>query len=378
MEVITIDSDNESVQSVKRVKRTKDRGPNACNWCFTWHISAVDPQGTQHPDVVYKYMESCMDEWEGVVFAFAGREIAPSSGSKHLQGFVKFEKKKRLSALKKFNNTISWHKADGTWEQNWIYCTKEDKEPHIVGELPEFGNNGAREKNRWDQAWKLAQEGRLDEIDKDILLRTYTGCKMVARDYQKKPQPLQEYCAEWIYGTTGSGKSTLARSENPDNYPKECNKWWCGYQKEKCVIVEDIDPESAKYINRYCKIWADKFAFVGENKAGSYMIRPEKVVFTSQYTIEECFNPRDAAAIRRRCRVRKIENFKEVADDSAPDETAAPGTVGTFVAPVCPTPEPQVRNLEEEYAQRCDDLRRGVDIEWTNAQSTQPTQQVDE
>lgn len=362
MDLVNLVSDDEdermSSAGPKRVK-TGDRGPNCVNWRFTWHCSAMDPQGTTSSDLVFRTMESRMSDWDDVVYAFAGRETCPNTGSKHLQGFVHFKNKKRLSWLKKLHHTIAWFTADASWEDNYIYCTKEDKEPYIVGELPEFANNGAREKNRWEVAWTLAKQGKMEDIPKDILLRTYTSCKEVHRDYQKKPQSLEDYNAEWIYGVSGSGKSTLARAENPDSYPKECNKWWCGYQHEDCVLVEDIDPDCAKYLARYIKVWCDKFAFVAEMKRGSTMIRPKKIVFTSQYTIEECFSARDAVAVRRRCRVRKIEDFLEVPDDSAPDGNPAPGAVGTFVPPTGPTPEPPAYD-EDAYRQECDDIRRGV------------------
>lgn len=360
-EIVNLLEEEDDSTNAKRIKLS-NRGPNCANWRFTWHCSAMDPAGTQHPDATFRSMELLLDDVESIDYAFMGRETCPNTGSKHLQGFIHFSKKQRLSALKKIHPTIAWFTAEASWEDNYIYCTKEDKEPHVIGELPQFANNGAREKKRWDVAWDLAKKGNLEEIPKDILMRTYTGCKMIYRDHQKKPQPLEDYNAEWIWGVSGSGKSTLARVENPESYPKECNKWWCGYQNEECVLVEDIDPDCAKFLARFIKVWADKFAFISESKQGSIMIRPKKIVFTSQYTIEECFSAKDAVAIRRRCRVRKIEAFKEVPDDSAPSEDNKPGTVTTFVVPTCPTPEPSL-SVEDKYKDACRDIRKGYEME---------------
>lgn len=360
MEVINLTGEEDDAPSTefnphKRAKRDAAR----VAWRFTWHCSALDPNGVSSADLLFTTMEAMMDEWDGVEYAFAGRETCPSTGSKHLQGFVKLAKKQRLSYLKRFHATISWHPADASWEDNYMYCTKEDKHPHVVGELPEFKNNGAREKSRWENAWDNAVAGQIDNIDKDILLRTYASVKMVARDHAKKPPSLEDYNAEWIYGKSGSGKSTLARQENPDYYPKEANKWWCSYQGEHCALIEDLDPDCCKYLARYIKVWTDKFPFTAEVKASSGLIRPQKIVITSQYTIEECFNERDAVAIRRRCRVRKIEAFEEVPDDSAPNAESAPGTAGTFYQATQPTQV--LADMEEDYKEECRDIRHGVE-----------------
>lgn len=345
---------------------------NAKNWTFTWHQSAaLDTWPGETTDGLFRRMYECICDAEDLDYFFAGREICPTTGSKHLQGYAHFDKKKRLTQLKKIHEGIHWEVAEKDWEHSWIYCTKEDPEPFTFGELPEIKNNGEREKNRWIRNFELAKQGRLDEIDPDISLRCYGAIKAIARDHQKKPASLPDYHAEWVWGRSGSGKSTLARKEHPDCYPKECNKWWCGYQNEEIVLVEDIDPDNAKYIARHCKIWGDKFAFIGESKGGSWMIRPKKVIFTSQYTIEECFNERDAVAIRRRCKVRKIENFQEVPDDSAPNENAPAGTAPTFCIPETPLalqrqtavvpPNTQVdtQELEEEYREEMHEIKKG-------------------
>lgn len=303
-------------------------------WCFTWHASATPAEWKEGTlDGVFKKMFECLSGADDLDYFFAGEEKCPSTGSPHLQGYARFEKKKRLPALKKIDDGIHWEIARGDWEQNYEYCTKVDKDPWVFGELPTFAHNGDREKNRWERAYTAAIAGEFDDIPKDILLRTYNGIKAVYRDHQKAPPSLLEYNNEWIFGASGSGKSTKARAENVGAYPKEANKWWCGYQGEDCVLIEDIDPDVAKYLARYIKVWCDKFPFVGEVKAGSSLIRPKKIVFTSQYTIEECFNPRDAAAIRRRCKVRKFENFVEVPDDFVDPPG---GTVGSFSVPETP------------------------------------------
>ena len=54
-------------------------------------------------------------------------------------------------------------------------------------------------------------------------------------------------------------------------------------------------------LTQYLKTWADRYPFRAETKGSSMMIRPKKIIVTSNYSIDQCFsNPEDAEAIKRR------------------------------------------------------------------------------
>lgn len=316
-----------------------ERGNAQKGWVFTLHLSAVETKmgGTPTFEEVKQESIEILDDVP-CDYGFAGLERAPSTGALHWQGYFSLEKKQRMSWLKKYGRgLIHWEAAKANWDKSFDYCRKDEDKPHFdwwqTGDLPEHKNNGEREKKRWKQARDLAKSGDLDGIDDQIFLSHYGNINKIARDYQQPPQDLPDYNFEWIWGRSGSGKSSLARQENPNPYPKNTNKWWCAFKDGQTALIEDLDPEQAKYMAGFIKVWADKFPFNGEAKGGSRIIRPPKLVITSQYTIEECFNERDAEAIRRRCRVRKMENFQEVPDDSAPNSNPPIGTAPTFVLP---------------------------------------------
>jgi len=64
-------------------------------------------------------------QWPGVRFLVFQKEQG-EKGTPHLQGYVQFEKPKRLSALKKVHSTAHWEARMGTHEQAVEYCTKKD------------------------------------------------------------------------------------------------------------------------------------------------------------------------------------------------------------------------------------------------------------
>lgn len=69
--------------------------------------------------------DQCVHNWPDVKDAVWQHEIAPTTGTPHLQGFVRFSKPKRFSALKKIDKRISWSPPRDV-EASIRYCQKDD------------------------------------------------------------------------------------------------------------------------------------------------------------------------------------------------------------------------------------------------------------
>ncbi|AXQ66580.1 MAG: putative viral replication protein [Circoviridae sp.] len=92
--------------SRKRVNAAK-------RWCFTYN---------NHTDFGYEMI--CAKIKQFCRFAIIGEEIAPTSGTRHLQGYIEFREKRR--PIGTFGMTeLHWELARGSKADNILYCSKE-------------------------------------------------------------------------------------------------------------------------------------------------------------------------------------------------------------------------------------------------------------
>lgn len=227
-----------------------------------------------------------------------GREVG-ESGTPHLQGFVSFETLKSLKQVIALlpgchvevaiapDAAIEYCKKDGDFVERGSYTTRKQR--------------GENEKLRWAEALECAKEGRLDDIQPELRIRYKRSFDEIAREYAATPADLdRELKNEWIYGPSGCGKSSTARKENPGAYIKDLTKWWDGYQNEEVVIIDDVDKYDVKIAGNL-KRWSDHYPFQAEMKGKQQLIRPQKIIVTSQYHMHEIWeDERTQAALGRR------------------------------------------------------------------------------
>jgi len=236
-------------------------------------------------------------------YVIIGEEVAPTTGTPHLQGYISFDNAKSFSSVAGLLPGCHLLVARGSAAQNTVYCSKGGK-VHSAGVCPSDSAVGGRmESARWDRTWASAICGAIDEIDADIRLRYYTTLKKVGVDYMPAVRALERVCGLWIYGDSGSGKTRSVLASYPQAYIKPRNNWWDGYQSEDVVLLDDVD-KFDRALGGKLKHWADFAPFIAEIKGGSRRIRPILLIVTSQYRIEDIWDDSETlAALNRRFKV---------------------------------------------------------------------------
>lgn len=235
-------------------------------------------------------------------YIFYGKETAPETGTPHLQGYFVTTKKVRRASFKKWLPRAHVEAMGGTLADNDKYCSKEEGvETFERGEKP---RDRKRNLMDWHEIADYAKRGKFTELLEEYpmaYIRYDRALHRIHQDFQDVPAELDTLDNLWYYGPPGTGKTTKAYRENPGAYIKMANKWWDDYITEDVVIIDDLDHQSSR-ISHLLKQWTHKVKYRGEYKGGSRMMRPKKIIVTSNYTPEELWpdDPMLAEAVRRR------------------------------------------------------------------------------
>lgn len=230
------------------------------------------------------------------------------NGTRHLQGCFG-GKATRFTVINKLLPDAHIEAAKSPYDA-WEYCGKEDT--RVEGPV-EFGvppANRARKGDLKRRNAMLLEKGAAAAVtDGDIPIMQLPKLKLAIDLYNSitaKPSDLDALDNYWLYGPPGTGKSRGARTRWPGLYNKPLNKWWCEYQNEDTVLLDDFSKEH-KVLGAHLKNWADHYPFVAETKGGGVTIRPKRIIITTNYKPEEIFEDEmTIEAIRRRFKFEKF------------------------------------------------------------------------
>lgn len=208
----------------------------------------------------------------------------------HIQAIFWFRNQKRFAALKKAVPAGHWEAAKDV-AASLKYVTKESTRhegPWTFGEMPVKRNS----KEDWEEVFEKAKGGKIMEIPAEIRVKYYSNLKRIEKDFMPMNHQTESTRGVWIHGRPGCGKTHLIRENfgaEGDLYLKNNNKWWDGYQGQKFVVLEDVDNSHWRFLVNNMKIWADKYAFIGESKGGQVAPVYQKLFVTSNYSLSSLF-----------------------------------------------------------------------------------------
>ncbi len=209
------------MKKTQKVPRCRRR-----NWCFTdYTLKDLAPLYEENQDII-RYIA-----W--------GKEICPTTGKEHHQGWIQFLNPKDLGPVKRLiGGNPHCEPCFGTEFENEKYCSKDGK----YTQLGKFVSQGQRSdleaiKKRIDNG------GTMFDIWNNYpgdFVRYHPG-------FQKAIQLVQEYnCPSWrnveveVYmGTTGTGKTRKAMESAGFLIGGDELRWWDGYRGERTICIDE-------------------------------------------------------------------------------------------------------------------------------------------
>lgn len=282
-------------------------------------------------------------------YGIYGREIAPTTGTKHLQGYMEMGKTVRFSKLiKELPKGIHIEQRKGSAEQAAEYCKKD-------GDFWEWGTKGVETQGKrtdLDRVRQVAIEKGLRDV---TCFASHQEIK-VAESFLVWNEPGRDWkpTVLWFYGATGLGKSRRARwilqheygHPVSDIYTKsDGSKWWPGYDAHGAVIIDDFRPswwpitEMLSLLDRYEKRV--------EFKGGYRQFRPRTIVVTSCLAPKECYESTGEAVQQL---VRRIDLTDRFIFEWLPPEEVKP-PCGDLQSTPPQSPELPVIDLSKDYTE---------------------------
>lgn len=225
----------------------------------------------------------------------AGREICPTTGRPHIQGYVRLNKSVRKGHFRKIigpnaNGAKDWYmkEANADWVANAKYTQKDadvlwykcppSSEQGCRTDLAEFKDAIKRRAGDEELFEKhlpiLAKYPRLE----GRLKRSFA--KMESAEFRRVE------CAVY-FGPGGTGKSKKALYDDagmrlPDTYivpDSENLKWWMDYDGESTIVINEMDGSKCKY-SRWKEI-CDGHQMMVETKGEHTYAKWTKVIMTT-------------------------------------------------------------------------------------------------
>jgi len=242
-------------------------------WVFTWN---------NYTDEDEKTIKTLFEKGE-LGYVVYGREVSPTTGTKHLQGYLQTKGRPRGGALLNKLKGVSYiHPAYGNNKNNYSYCTKgvagvEDGGPGAN----DLEGEAAREREETIVEMgevKEMQQGKRTDLNtvRDEIMEGRTAEDILENDpemyhkyrrtihdledlYNRKRHRTWETEGLWIFGGTGVGKSHWVNEHYPDCYKVPNDRgWYDGYRGEEVVHLEEFTGRVA-----YCdlKDMVDKYKY---------------------------------------------------------------------------------------------------------------------
>lgn len=218
-----------------------------------------------------------------------GLEHCPTTGNPHIQGYAEFFSAFGIKRIQQLLSIPNAHVevARGTYEENFKYCTKEQK-------FIELGTSAETTQGTRTDLQQLADAVRehasdIDLVESGILnvsnLRALGFVRSAFTPNRDWPMNIH-----WFHGPSGSGKTRTAfalAKQAQTYYWKESShhQWWDGYSGQHTVIIDELRPGVFPF--SYLLQLLDRYPFRVQTKGSTVTFTSHDIVITSPFTPQQ-------------------------------------------------------------------------------------------
>jgi len=310
---------------LKLSQATKNQ-PDVSSWIWTWFPSAelfaTLPKPLSFEGLLLQRSTECR-----LVYAIWQLEQCSTTGRVHFQGFFKFSRSIRRTALSDACTAAGYPgihlEAVRSSEQACIkYCSKDDTRldgPWEFGDRP--ADASAKRSAKLSELYASIDSGVSSlEMFKNRRFSSQAQYRLI-RDYEfvtRKPQRDSTVAPNVVvyFGPSGSGKSRRVFGEFPDAYRfipcgDKSVQWFDGYSGERVVIIDDLKDHAIPYL--YLLQLLDRYPMQVQVKGSMVPLLATEWHITSAMTPEEWFPLQEVDELYRRItRVIKCEQLNDV------------------------------------------------------------------
>lgn len=224
-----------------------------------------------------------------------------NTGTPHIQGYVEFNHRYRLSRVKSFTgqNTAHWEIARGSSAQNKRYCSKEGGTDRFEKGTPIDGKD-----KTIDLIEDIEQYATKSEIKNKypvLYLTKHAGIDKLIKYRRRDPDVPPEIII--MYGQTGSGKTRMAHQICKNKSMFKVNLYsrdFCmdGYDGQEILLFDEFRSQIPFAV---LLLIVDRYSCNQNIKFGRVTVTASQFIFTSNISPLDWYRDRtDKAALYRR------------------------------------------------------------------------------
>lgn len=263
-----------------------------------------------YSDQEYEELKNLPVKW-----LIIGKELG-ENGTPHLQGAFVIGSQVAFSTIKTWPGLRRSHieSMRGSCQDSLKYCSKQDVNPFIKGEMPQPGK-----RNDLHDVIDLIKTGE----SMRTIAQTEKGATAIVR-YHKglttlktllTPSRSQPPTVLWFHGPTGSGKTKCAYElgellYGPDStWISHANlKWFCGYDNQPVAILDDFRTSHCTF--SFLLRVLDRYPMGVEPKGSTVSWLPKLIIITAPYSPTDMFNLKQEGDVNQLLRrIHRIISF---------------------------------------------------------------------